>query len=138
MPKQDDKIFSRRAFAQRAALLSATAGIAPSGLLLQRDSSAQVSIQLPDNFPKLSAEGQAEADARYQLALSRYGSRLSEEQKKTIKLMCYTAQPGLERLRSFQLKNGDVPDLFLKPIVEREKQPSASPSNPSVATGKKS
>ncbi len=138
MSKPNDKVFSRRAFAQRAALLSATAGIAPPGLLLQTDSSAQESIQLPDNFPKLSAEGQAEAEARYQLVQSRYGSRLNEEQTKLIKLMCYMAQPGLERLRSFQLKNGDVPDLFLRPLVEREKQLSGNPSNQSVATGKKS
>jgi hypothetical protein len=138
MKNQNDKLFSRRAFAQRAALLSASAGIAPASLILPTDTSAKESIQAPDNLPKLSVEGQSEAEARYQLALSRYGSRLDEEQKKTVKLMCYMAQPGLERMRSFQLKNGDVPDLFLKPLVEREKQSPGRPTATSSSAPNKS
>lgn len=138
MRNQQDNTLSRRQFAQRAALVSAGAGIVPAQLILPRDFSLQTSLELPANFPHLSAEGQAEAEARYQLALSRYGSRLDLEQKNNVKLLCYMAQPGLERVRSFQLKNGDVPDLFLKPIVEREKQAPAIQSKQSVAGNKKS
>ncbi len=138
MRNQNDKTLSRREFAQRAALLSASAGAVPAGLIFQVDSSRQISLQLPAGFPKLSAESQAEAEARYQLAMSRYGSRLSEEQKNSVKLMCYMAQPGLERLRSFQLKNGDVPDLVFKPIVEREKQAQRNASTPPIAGSNKS
>ena len=122
MKTQNEKLLSRRAFAQRAALLSASAGLAPASRILPTIANTEGSVQSPANLPVLSAEGQSEAEARYQLALSRYGSRLNEEQKNTVKLMCYRTQPGLERLRSFPLKNGDVPDLFLKPLVEREKQ----------------
>ncbi len=138
MKKQNKKLLSRRAFAQRAALLSAGAGLAPASRILPTIASAEGSVQSPATLPKLTAEGQSEAEARYQLALSRYGSRLNEEQKKTVKLMCCMAQPGLERLRSFSLKNGDVPDLFLKPLVEREKQSPGMISGTSSAIRKQS
>jgi hypothetical protein len=134
-----DKLFSRRSFAQRAVLLSASATITPAGLLALERASATATGQLPDNFPKLTTEGHAEAQARYQMVISRYGIHWTEEEQNAAKLACFMAQPALERLRSFPLKNGDVPALFLRPLVEREKpvgtkQPVATPS----ATAKKS
>ncbi|HEY2120443.1 MAG TPA: twin-arginine translocation signal domain-containing protein [Candidatus Acidoferrum sp.] len=140
MNNQSNRLLSRRAFAKHAALISASAGIASNPLIFPSNSSAAEpeSIQAPDNLPKLSAEGQSEAEARYQLALSRYGSRLNEEQKKSAKFMCYTVQPGLERLRSFALQNGDVPALFLRPLVEREKQPGIKASSGLTGAAKKS
>lgn len=131
MKNQSDKLLSRRAFAHRAALLSASARLASAALILPSDAGAAEPAQAPDSSLKLSAEGQAEAEARYQLALGRYGSRLNEEQKKTVKQMCYMAQPSLEKLRSFPLKNADVPALFLRPLIEREKPTSLkTPSAP--------
>ncbi len=118
-------LLSRRQFARRAAVLSATASLAPAGLVLASPARPAESEQLPNDFPKLSIEGQAEAEARYQLVLSRHGARLNDEQKKSTKFLCYSAQPGLERVRAFTLSNGDVPALFLKPIVEREKTSAA-------------
>jgi hypothetical protein len=128
MKNRNDKLLSRRAFAHRAALLSVNAGLASTARLLPAAATDIELTQTPDNSPKLSAEGQAEAEARYQLALSRSGSRLNDEQKKTIKQMSYMAQPNLEKLRAFPLKNGDVPALFLRPLVEREKQVSPKSS----------
>jgi hypothetical protein len=140
MENQGNKLLSRRAFAKRAALISASAGIASTPVIFPPSNSAAEpeSVQAPDNLPKLSAEGQSEAEARYQLAISRYGSRLNEEQKKSAKFMCYMVQPGLERLRSFALQNGDVPALFLKPLVEREKQPGIKASSEPTGAAKKS
>lgn len=133
------KFISRRAFARRAVLFSASAAFIPEGALPASNSHAAQSAQLPDNAPKLSPAGQAEAEVRYQLVLSRYGPRLSDEDKRNIKTLIFFSQPGLERLRSFSLKNGDVPALFLKPIVEREKTPPATrPSGPPVAPPKHS
>ncbi len=126
-----DKLFSRRAFAQRAALLSASATITPAGLLALEPASAAGPEQLPDNFPKLTANGQAEAETRYQMVISRYGIRWTEEEKNAARMACFLAQPGLERLREFPLKNSDVPALFLRPLVEREK--SAGTQQPSTA-----
>src|SRR5271165_2656981 len=121
MGKEKQKYISRRQFAQRAAVLSAGASFVPAGLISCPSARETEAEQLPDNFPKLSPEGQAEAEARYQLVLSRHGNRLTEEQKKNARQLCILAQPGLNRLRAFSLLNGDVPALFLKPIVEREK-----------------
>jgi hypothetical protein len=120
---QDKKeiLFSRRQFAKRAAVLSATASFVPAGVVLPHSVPAKEPEQLSENFPKLSPEGQAEAEARFQLVLSRHGVRLTEDQKKDVRMACFSAQPGLERVRAFPLTNGDVPALFLKPIVEREK-----------------
>jgi hypothetical protein len=133
MKNRTNKLFTRRAFAHHAALLSASAGLASTALIPPAEATDTEPAQTPDNSPKLSAGGQAEAEARYQLALSRSGSRLNDEQKKTVKQMCYIAQPGLEKLRAFPLKNSDVPALFLRPLVEREKP--ASPKSPSESAG---
>lgn len=121
-------MLSRRAFAQRAALFSASASLVSSGLVSGDVSATVEASQLPDNFPKLTPEAQLEADARFQLVLSRCGTRLTEDEKNLVKLACYFVQPGLQTLRSFPLKNGDVPALFLRPLVEREKSPIAKQS----------
>jgi hypothetical protein len=74
-------------------------------------------------LPKLSPESQVEVDARIQTILSQYGSRFSDEQKADIRRLCAVAQPPLDRLRAYALENGDNPALYLKPLVEREKNP---------------
>lgn len=133
-------LLSRREFARRAAVLSATASLVPAGVVLSQPAIASVPEQLPDNYPKLSPEGQAEAEARYQILLSRHGVRLTEEQKKSARMLCFSAQPGLDKVRAYSLNNGDVPALFLKPIVEREKLLSTkhtSESTPSTSSSGK-
>jgi hypothetical protein len=109
------------------------------GLLAQSTTAAPAS-QDAAKLPKLSAEGQAEAEARVQTILSRYGSRFSEAQKADIRRLCILAQPPLERLRAYALKNGDGPALYLKPLVEREKKPAAPAKSASgkTAAAKKS
>ena len=52
-----------------------------------------------------------------------YGSRFSDEQKADIRRLCELAQPPLDRLRAYALENGDNPALYLKPLVERGKNP---------------
>jgi hypothetical protein len=80
--------------------------------------------QQPASIPKLSAEGQAEAEARVQAIFGQYGSRFSEAQKADIRRLCFLAQTPLDRLRAYSLTNGDGPALYLKPLVEREKKPA--------------
>jgi hypothetical protein len=118
---------SRREFAQRAAIFSAAAPLAgaailPEGTLLQTPP------QQPDNLPKLSPEGQAEADARYQQILGQYGPRFNDSDKNTVRTLCIFLQPALEHVRAYPLANADAPALYLKPLVEREKKQSAIPS----------
>jgi hypothetical protein len=124
MNKKDASIFSRRQFARRAAMLSASAAIVPGEVLLPTLSPAS---QDASNSPQLSPEGQREADSRYQQILSLYGDRLDDDQKAHIKKMCADLQPTLEKIRKYNLENGNAPALFLKPLLEREKksQPAA-------------
>ena len=44
-------------------------------------------------------------------------------QKADLRRLCNLAQPPLDRLRAYALENGDGPALYLKPLVEREKNP---------------
>jgi len=120
--------FSRREFAQRAALFSAAAPLASTGILAESTLSQAPAQQQPDNLPKLSPEGQAEADARYQQILGQYGPRFNDSDKNTVRTLCIFLQPALEHVRAFSLSNGDAPALYLKPLVEREKKPAAMPS----------
>jgi hypothetical protein len=119
MKNRNRQILSRREFAQRAALLSATASFVSAEAILPVSAVAS-QVQ---SAPKLSAEGQAEADSRYQQIVVLFGSRLDEKEKARIKTMCAELQPSLERVRNFPLGNGDAPALYLKPLVERPKKP---------------
>jgi len=139
MPDNQSKRLSRRAFARHAVLYSASAALITDITLLNSNAQTGPASQFSVELPKLTAESQAEAEARFQLVLSRYGTRLNDEDRRNIKTLCYFSQSGLDRLRAFSLKNGDVPALFLKPIVEREKLAQLSrPASDSLATPKHS
>jgi len=132
-PKKGE--ISRRQFARRAALLSATASIAPAASVFADSLPAAPALQTPDTHPHLSPESQTEAEARYQQILSQYGSRFSAEDKATIQQANVTMQASLEKIRAYALENGDGPALYLKPLVEREKK---KPATPAIAPAKKS
>jgi hypothetical protein len=139
---------SRREFARRAALASAVATVAPAAalattearsndhaLVAAADRGGRLSAvsgdaipqpQQPADMPKLSPESRAEVEARIQSIFSQYGSRFSDAQKTDIRRLCALAQPPLDRLRAYALENGDGPALYLKPLVEREKDPLAN------------
>ncbi len=139
MKQNKDHKLSRREFAQRAALLSATASIVPAGMMLPAEAlpNALASAQAAD-LPKLSAESQTEADARFQVVLSRYGNRLSDDEKQRTKALCYSLQTTLEQVRAYPLKNGDVPALFLKPLVDRDNKPKPALATAPAASANKS
>jgi hypothetical protein len=127
MKNKMERTLSRREFAQRAALLSATASFAPSEVLRPVAASLPAP-QSPQGTPKLSDAAQAEADARYQQILSLYSDRLDDAQKANIKRMCAELQPSLERIRGYKFDNGNAPALYLKPLVERQKK--SQPASP--------
>ncbi len=114
-------VLSRRDFAFRAALASAATLAPRNALCLPRGQAAANSLLSPDE-PKLSPAGQAEAEARIQMILARYGSRLSAEQKADVRRLSLQLQEPLESLRTYPLANGDPPALYLKPLFEREKR----------------
>ncbi len=132
-PKKDG--ISRRQFARRAALLSASASIVPAASVFADTLQIPPAQQTPAAHPNLSPESQAEAGARYQQILSQYGSRFSAEEKTSLRDMNLVTQASLDKVRAFSLENGDAPALYLKPLVEREKK-TVQP--PAAASAKKS
>jgi hypothetical protein len=144
---------SRREFARRAALASAVASIAPiaqgaavtayvshaapsTGESIAQapppasPPAAAASQNPPANAPRLSAESQSEADARFQSILVLYGSRFSNEQKNELHRLCVAVQPALDHIRAYKIENGDGPALYLKPQYEREKKPKPAAAAP--------
>jgi hypothetical protein len=119
---------SRRQFARRAALLSASASIVPAASVFAGPLQTPLAQEPAPAHPNLSAESQAEAEARYQQILSQYGSRFTTEEKTSLREMNLVMQTSLDKVRAFPLKNGDGPALYLKPLVEREKQPVQPPA----------
>lgn len=134
MNAKKGQTLSRREFARRAAFVSAAASLGPSSIL-SVPPSVKDAPEEPQNAPKLSPEGQAEAEGRYQSILAQYGNRFSEAQKADLRRLAIAAQPALDRLRAYPIQNGDSPALYLKPLVEREKKPVPAAKPP--APGKK-
>ena len=134
MGNKSDSAISRREFARRAAFVSAAASLAPSNLLAPESIAAPLPTQQPANAPKLPPEGHAEVESRIQSIFAQYGDRLSDAQKTDIRRLATEAQPPLDRLRAFATDNGDGPGLYLKPLMEREKNPSPLPAKSKPAT----
>ena len=126
---------TRRQFARRAALLSASASIAPAAGVFAAPLLTLPAQEAAASHPNLSAESQAEAEARYQQILSQYGGRFSAEEKGSLREMNLVTQSSLDKVRTYSLENDDAPALYLKPLVEREKKPLQPPA---AAPAKKS
>lgn len=129
--------FSRREFARRAAIVSAATMVPAGAMAVPSPSAVPIITQTPGS-PSLSAEGKAEAEARYQAILAVYRPRFSEAQKADLRRLSYEAQEPLDRLRAYPIANGDGPALYLKPLVEREKKSESAviPHAASTATTK--
>jgi hypothetical protein len=140
-----DKPLSRREFARRAALGAASAAVLPLRELVPPgaasapspiEAPAQTPAQNPVAAPKLSPQSQAEADFRFQAILNQYPDRFSEAQKSDLRRLCVALQPSLDHIRAYSISNADLPALYLKPLVDRDKKPvtpglaSAKPSAP--------
>ena len=134
MPPPDGKPFSRREFARRAVVGAASATLLPLPNLLP-DATTPGPAQASANAPKLSPQSQAEADSRFEAILQQYPDRFSETQKGELKRLCVFAQPPLDRIRAYTVGNGDLPALYLKPLVDREKKPPASSSMKPATAG---
>jgi hypothetical protein len=108
---------SRRDFAVSAALATAAIAAVPTHLLAQEKSAAEAAKPESPQPPKLSAASQAEVEARYTELLRKYGSRLSEEQKKDVHKSLVSQQQGLDLIRAFPLNNWDEPATVFKAVT---------------------
>jgi hypothetical protein len=119
-----DKPVSRREFARRAAIGAASATLLP---LTEFVPSAEATAS-PGSDAKLSPQSQAEAESRFQAILQQYPERFSDGQKADLKRLTLALQPSLDHLRAYAISNSDLPALYLKPLVDRDKMPSTRPA----------
>jgi len=112
-------VVSRRRFARGVALAAAAAAVLPADLLGQAQSStnAAPAAAAPEQPTKLSASSQAEAEARVQNVLRKYGSRLSDAEKADLRKLVLSQQESLDKLRAFPLENWDEPALTLRAVA---------------------
>ncbi len=103
---------SRRDFARTAALAAATAAVVPADLIAQEQETEPKQPPAPAR-PKLSPELQAEAEARIQNLLRKYGDRLTDEQKAEVRKNITEGMEGVAKLRAFPLDNADEPATVL-------------------------
>jgi hypothetical protein len=114
---ESDRKLSRRDFARNAALAATTALMAPATLLPQE--AAPKPAPSPQNPPQpavggLSPDLQAEGELKYQWVMEKYGSRLSEAEKKDVHRLIMEGQKPLAAFRAFPLENSDQPATVLK------------------------
>jgi len=77
-------------------------------------------------------------ESRLQAVFAQHGSHLNDAQKSDLRRIAAEGQAALDRLRAFPTDNSDGPALYLKPLMEREKKPSAPASAKAAGTPKKS
>lgn len=116
------KALSRRDFAVQVATIAAAAMAAPTTLMAepaQKPAKPAKTASAPQRGrPALGSVDQAEVEANYDAMIARYGSRLSEEQKKRAHADLVAMQRGLGPLRAFPLENGDEPAENYVPLFE--------------------
>jgi hypothetical protein len=111
---------SRRDFAR-------TVGVAAGAALLPAraraaEKPAKPAAAPPPSAPpsKLPAASQAEADARVQMIVGRYGARLSPAERADLARLSHDAQEQLDKLRAFALDVTDEPaHIFRAPRRRR-------------------
>jgi hypothetical protein len=113
---QSHSSFSRRDFA-RVAALTAAAGLVPQPVLAQSESAQPLA---PQATPKLSPAAQAEAEAKIQNVIRKYGDRLTEEQRADVRKSILQGQEALEKMRGFALDNSDEPATALRVTTGEE------------------
>lgn len=113
-------MISRRQFAQAA---SAIAGAALLPRTANADDAHHATATATAATPpakKLSTAAQAEADARVQMVLARYGSRLKADARAELTRLSRQQQALLDELRAFPLDYADEPALqFRAPRTHR-------------------
>jgi hypothetical protein len=137
-----DKSVSRREFARRIALGAASTSLLPLREFVPvaaKSESPQptpAAAQTPPSAAKLSPQSQAEAESRFQSIIQQYPDRFSEVQKTDLMRLSVFLQPSLDRIRAYTVSNGDLPALYLKPLVDRDKKPVTATARKSPAPAK--
>jgi type IV pilus biogenesis protein CpaD/CtpE len=119
---------SRRAFARDAIVAATAAAVLPSALAQQAPTAPPVAPAHPKPeqpaAPELSPAMRAEAEARIQMVIGKYGSRLSEAQQADIRRLITAGQAGFESFRAYPLDNAVEPSMVFRAARPRRRTPS--------------
>ena len=99
---------SRREFTRGAAMAAATAVVPKPSLGAEPARDAGDAQTASSQAAQLTAV----AEAQVQTILTRYGKRLSDEQKTDLRRLIAQAQKTSDTLRSFPLENSDEPAMI--------------------------
>ncbi|HWE29839.1 MAG TPA: hypothetical protein VHB97_17635 [Polyangia bacterium] len=99
---------SRRQFA-RTVGVAAGAALLPARSRADEKPKPQPPHTTPPPATKLSPASLAEADARVQMIVARYGARLSPTEREDLARLSRDAQEQLDKLRALSLDVGDEP-----------------------------
>ena len=117
---------SRREFAQGMAVTAIAVGLPPHLRAQQPEASTAPAPPKPavpvssQKQPQLSPAARAEAEAKIQNLLRKYGDRLNQEQKAEIRKSLLQGQESLEKLRAFPLENWDEPAAIFRPFTGKD------------------
>ena len=115
-------MISRRDFARTAGAAIAGAALLPRATAAADEATHATTTAATAAHPakKLAAASQAEADARVQMVLARYGSRLTPDTRAELTRLSRSQQELLDDLRAFPLDYADEPALqFRAPRTHR-------------------
>jgi len=108
---------SRREFARTVGVAAGAALLPARARAAEKPAKAAAA---PPPVTKLSAASQAEADARVQMIVGRYGARLSPAERADLARLSHDAQEQLDKLRAFALDVTDEPaHIFRAPRRRR-------------------
>jgi hypothetical protein len=108
---------SRRDFARTIGVAAGVALLPPARA---DEKPARPTSPTPPPSTKLSPASQAEAEARVQMIVARYGARLSAQERADLARLSHDAQEQLDKLRAFPLDLADEPaHIFRAPRRRR-------------------
>src|SRR3954469_13229285 len=126
MSKHATGKLSRRQFA-RGATFAALAATVPAALDAQQKEAPTApgpprpAVPAPGGHePQLSPAARAEAEAKIENLLRKYGDRLNDQQKAEVRKSILSGQESLEKLRAFPLDNADEPATVFRPLTGKE------------------
>jgi len=103
---------SRRKFAQAATVAAAGAVMMPGVAIAQTEESKSTASP-PSSSPPLTSAEEAEADARTDAILRKYGARMTDAEKADVRRQVREGQKSLTEFRAFPLANADAPAVVL-------------------------
>lgn len=117
--KKQSEGVSRREFGRHAAFTLAGGALAVTSSPAADVLGAASALVPPQESgaPQLSAQAQAEVEAKLQHVLAAYGSRLSDDQKKHMRRIITNHVRMLDAIRPISVANGDAPATVLKLIT---------------------